>query len=287
MSGEKMENIKIRVSNDIVKKILGNVRVAKLYLDKIGVSVTKTMKADAIWAKVVQTWDYDVSKTVVRELFCETLKYQNGKSADEAMQILLEEWLTLQLGPVEWPFTQSGFDDFVQRINSECENGLVKDEKVKAAAVKYRRIKEINTVRNDFIETLIFEKNENIIPTLGHRRGLDFFVDGISYDQKVSRSVTNEFKRDYRDDWRQTAIEHPELVAEYLYTYQDEGRFGNEPRLLVVYLDENISIQRIRDLLLKTNIESHTEITFSYTHKNIGIKTYKVPCFVILLYNES
>ena len=41
-----------------------------------------------------------------------------------------------------------------------------KDEKVKIAAVKYRRIKEINTVRNDFIETLIFEKNENILPTL-------------------------------------------------------------------------------------------------------------------------
>ena len=52
-----------------------------------------------------------------------------------------------------------------------------------------------DVVRNDFIGTLIFEKNENIIPTFGHHRGLDFFIDGISYDQKVARSVTNEFKK--------------------------------------------------------------------------------------------
>ena len=64
---------------------------------------------------------------------------------------------------------------------------FVKDDKVKVAAVKYRRIKEINTVRNDFIETLIFEKNNNILPTLNHRRGVDFFINGVSFDQKVAK----------------------------------------------------------------------------------------------------
>ena len=47
---------------------------------------------------------------------------------------------------------------FVQRVNSEKIDWFKKDEKVKYAAVKYRRIKEINTVRNDFIETLILKK---------------------------------------------------------------------------------------------------------------------------------
>ena len=175
-----MENIKVCVSNDIVKKIFGNVTNAKLFLEKIGVSVARTAKAGEVWAKVVQSWDYDTHKPIVRDLFRETPKYKNGKSANDAMQVLLAEWQALQLGAVEWPFTQSGFDAFVQRINSESETGAIKDEKVKAAAVKYRRIKEINTVRNDFIETLIFEKNENIVPTLGHSRGLDFIIETAS-----------------------------------------------------------------------------------------------------------
>jgi len=282
-----MENIKISVSSDVVKKIFGNTDNAKRYLKRIGIHVASTAKAEVVRAKIVQSWDYDRHKTVIRELFRETLKYKSGKSADDAMKILLEEWQALQLGTVEWPFTQSGFDDFVQRINSENETGFVKDEKVKAAAVKYRRIKEINTVRNDFIETLIFEKNENILPTLGHQRGLDFFIDGISYDQKVARSVTNEFKKQYGNDWRKTAIKHPERVAEYLYTYQDEGRFGCDPRLLVVYLDEDISIPRIRNIINQTDLDKHIEITFTFQHKSTGAKTYKVPCFVILLYNEQ
>jgi len=100
------------------------------------------------------------------------------------MDVLIKEWQSLKLGDITWPFSQGAFDEFVQRVNSEKENGFVKDEKVKVAAVKYRRIKEINTVRNDFIETLIFEKNGNILPTLNHRRGVDFFINGISFDQK-------------------------------------------------------------------------------------------------------
>jgi hypothetical protein len=151
--------------------------------------------------------------------------------------------------------------------------------------VKYRRIKEINTVRNDFIETLIFEKNENILPTLNHRRGVDFFINGVSFDQKVAKSPTNEFKRHFKDDWRDVAIKRPELVAEYLYKYQDEGRFGADPRLLVVYIDEDVSIDKIREIINGTDLNNPIEINFTYKHKNLGEKNYKVPCFVILLHN--
>jgi len=201
------------------------------------------------------------------------------------MDLLIKEWELLKLGNIEWPFSQGDFDGFVQRINSENNSGLVKDEKVKVAAVKYRRIKEINTVRNDFIETLIFEKNENILPTLNHHRGVDFFIDGISFDQKVAKSPTNQFKKKFKDNWKEEAVKNPGLVAEYLYKYQDEGRFGADPRLLVVYLDEDISIQKIRDIIKNTDLNKPIEINFSFKHKVQGEKSYKVPCFVILLYN--
>jgi len=146
--------------------------------------------------------------------------------------------------------------------------------------------KEINTVRNDFIETLIFEKNNNILPTLNHCRGVDFFINGQSFDQKVAKSPTNEFKRKYKNDWKLKAIKNPQIVAGYLYKYQDEGSFGADYRLLIVYLDENVAVDRIKKIIDNFDLDKPREITFSYKHKTQGTKTYKVSCYIILLYNE-
>jgi hypothetical protein len=299
-----MEYIKAKLSDDLAQKILGSQEKAIEYLLRLneikpipslkfktisrGTNQGKEcldIETREIWKAVVDSWDYEESKKIIRDIFKGTEKYKNGKEADIAMSVLVKEWQSLKLGDIAWPFSQGDFDGFVQRINSENSDGLVKDEKVKAAAVKYRRIKEINTVRNDFIETLIFEKNENILPTLNHRRGVDFFIDGVSFDQKVAKSPTNEFKKHYKDEWRETAIKKPELVAEYLYKYQDEGRFGADPRLLVVYIDEDVSIDKIRDIISKTDLNKPVEINFAYKHKVQGEKNYKAPCFIILLHN--
>ncbi|MEK7209004.1 MAG: hypothetical protein AAB677_01965 [Patescibacteria group bacterium] len=298
-----MEYIKSKLSDDLAKKILGSKENALEYLSRLnkrksvigfnfktlnrgknkGLSVPD-IGSNNVWKIIVDNWEYELSKKIIRDLFEETEKYKNGKEANTAMNFLVKEWETLKMGRIEWPFSQGDFDGFVQRINSEKLTGLVKDEKVKIAAVKYRRIKEINTVRNDFIEMLIFEKNQNILPTLNHRRGVDFFVDGISYDQKVAKSPTNQFKNHFKNNWREEAIKNPALVGEYLYKYQDEGRFGADPRLLVVYIDEDVSIQKIRDIINQTNLDKPIEINFSFKHKIQGDKNYKVPCFVILLY---
>ena len=299
-----MEYIKSKLSDDLAKKIIGSQEKATEYLLRLNeIKLIPSLKFKVIsrgqnagkkvlnlntkelWKAIVDSWDYEVSRKIIRDIFRETDKYKSGKEANNAMNILITEWESLKLGDIAWPFSQGAFDEFVQRINSENSSGIVKDDKVKIAAVKYRRIKEINTVRNDFIETLIFEKNNNILPTLNHRRGVDFFIDGISFDQKVAKSPTNEFKRHFKDEWRETAIKKSELVAEYLYKYQDEGRFGSDPRLLVVYIDEDVSIDKIREIIYKTDLNNPIEINFTYKHKNLGEKNYKVPCFVILLHN--
>jgi len=299
-----MEYIKSKLSDDLARKIIGSREKATQYLLRLneikpllslkfktisrGQNVGKkvlSMDTKGFWKAIVDSWDYEESKKIIRDIFKETEKYKSGKEANNAMDVLIKEWQSLKLGDIAWPFSQGAFDEFVQRVNSEKENGFVKDEKVKVAAVKYRRIKEINTVRNDFIETLIFEKNNNILPTLNHRRGVDLFIDGVSFDQKVAKSPTNEFKRRFKEEWREVAIEKPELVAEYLYKYQDEGRFGADPRLLVVYIDEDVSIDKIREIINGTDLNNPIEINFTYKHKVQGEKNYKVPCFVILLHN--
>ena len=295
-------NIKKNMSEDIAKKIFGKKENAENYLQELKKIKPISLKTRVIsrgrnkgniildyntselWKKIVKEWDYDNALKIIRNIFKTTKKYKNGKEADNAMKILIDEWEKLKLGKIEWPFSQGAFDDFVQRVNSEKSDGFCKDEKVKIAAVKYRRIKEINTVRNDFIETLIFEKNDNILPTLNHRRGVDFFINGESFDQKVAKSPTNEFKRKYKDKWKETAIKHPEIVAEYLYKFQDEGRFGADSRLLIVYLDEDVKVDRIKKIIEDFDLDNPIDITFSYNHKTQGIKTYKVSCYTILLY---
>ncbi len=117
-------------------------------------------------------------------------------------------------------------------------------------------------------------------------RGVVFFIDGESFDQKVAKSPTNEFKRKYKDKWREQAIKHPEIVAEYLYKYQDEGRFGANSRLLIVYIDEDVTAETIKNKIESFDLNKPIEITFTYKHKIQGEKTYKVSCFVILLHKD-
>ncbi|MCY4577289.1 MAG: hypothetical protein OXB96_02585 [Candidatus Kaiserbacteria bacterium] len=297
-------SIKSSISVGVVKKIFGNKENARVFLDEIGVAVPKSVSAEEVYASVVKHWDYKEGIRVVRGMFVETEKYQNGKSADKEMVVLINEWERMKLGEIGWPFSQGKFDGFVQRLNAERVDRVERDKKVKRAAVQYRRIKEINTLRNDFIETLIFEKNENILPTLDHRKGVDFFIDGEPYDQKVSASPTSQFKQNFgkgetsvtkkvrpvvKDEdshlWRETAIKRPDLVAEYLYRYQDEGRFDADPRLLVVYLDEDVCLQRIEEIVTATDLTDPLEVVFQYRHKSVGLKQYETKCFVILLYN--
>lgn len=109
---------------------------------------------------------------------------------------MLDEWSNLNLGRVSWAFSQGQFDSFVQTLNGSKLDRSEKDIKVKEAAVRYRRLKEINTARNDYLETLIFDKNLDIMPTFTNSLNVDFFINGYSYDQKVSRSCTKEFAID-------------------------------------------------------------------------------------------
>ena len=300
-------NIKTNFSTDTAKKIFWNKTNALNFLLKleeiwkIKLPYKDINKGKNKWSKsviinteqlrklIVESRDYGDSKTIIRNMFKNTKKFNSWKDSYNTMHILLQERNKLKLDKISWPFSQWDFDWFVQRVNSEWIDGLQKDEKVKHAAVKYRRIKEINTVRNDFIETLIFEKNNNILPTLNHNRWIDFFIDGESYDQKVAKSPTKKFQNDIWDKRKEHAISNPKKVWEYLYKYQDEGRFWADSRLLVVYIDEDISIEKIAMIIEKTDLINPIELNFDYIHnkwKPTEIrKYYKVKCFVILLYN--
>ncbi len=271
-----------------IKKIFSNKDQKMEYLKilferkKINLSIPKEI--DELNEMIIKTWDYYYSNKIIREMFERTEKYKNGKNAPTAMKKMISEWNALNFGEIKWPFTASGFDSYIQSINNDThKTEEEKDEIVKEAIVRFRRKKKINTARNDFIEYLIVSNNEFVTPTLNHRRGVDFYINGKSFDQKVSTSVTNEFKRDFGEDWKLYAKKHPEVVAEYLYKYQDEGRFGDEPRLLIAYVDEDITDEDVYNCVKNTNFKSPIHISFEYNHAIEGIKQYDTDCYIVLL----
>ena len=295
-------DITTNLPTEVAKKILGNRENAITFLfelqkvkgldlpikiRKSGINKGKeilSLGTQEIWLKIAEHWDYEIGKQIIRTLFRTTNKYKSGVKAYKTMNVLFEEWNRLNFGEIKWSVSQGEFDRFVQGVNAKKSSRTSKDKEVKLAAVKYRRIKEINTVRHDFIENLIFEKNENIIPTLSHRKLVDFFINGVSFDQKVAKSPTDEFIEDVGENWKTYAINHPETVAEYLYKHQNKERFGADSRLLVVYLDQDVSFERIVEIIQETNLEMPLNVTF--THKSDPNKVYQVNCFVILLYNQ-
>lgn len=234
--------------------------------------------------QIIDTWNYEISKKVIRQLFKNTDKYKYIQGCKNTIDEAINDWKELKLGDFEWPFRAMNFDQYVHRLNRRTDiTEIEKDDLLCKDIIKFRRIKNINALRNDYIEYLIFQ-NDNVIPTFGNVSGIDFYIDGNPFDQKVAKSVGNDFINMYGENYRQIAIDNPNLVAVSMYQNQDEERFGDEPRLLIVYLDSDVSSKQIESQLSSINFSQPIQISFDYRHKD-GIRTHNTNCFVVLLHN--
>lgn len=276
------------ITSTEISKIFGNTRNKKDYLNRLFKELNLNYKIakdkNDIDEQIKKTWSYEISKSIIRDLFKETLKYKRQKESEAQIAKAIEEWNKLNLGEFKWPFSAKNFDQHIHMINRNNDySETEKDEVLTNEIIKFRRIKHINSLRNDYIEYLIF-KNENVIPTLGNRKAVDFYINGEPYDQKVSKSVGDTFVKEYGEQYKETAIAHPEYVAESLYKNQDEQRFGDEPRLLIVYLDNDATVNTIQSQLSGIDFNKPYEIQFNYEHSS-GITTcHNTKCFVILLH---
>ena len=219
-------------------------------------------------------------------MFFHSEKYLSGIECKNDIDFLIDDWNRNNLGVIEWPFSAANFDGYVARLNRRTEfSEKDKDNILAEEVIKFRRIKDINTKRNDYIESLIVLYNKNIIPTFRHNRGLDYYINGEPFDQKVSRGVGKAFKNEFGDGYYNIAINHPELVAKSLYENQDEERFDDDPRIYVVYLDDNISSDTIEQAIIDTDFNNPIEIDFEYRHSNRNILLHRTHCYILLLHN--
>lgn len=231
-------------------------------------------------SQIIETWDYEISKSIIRNMFFKSEKCILSKQKKDKIDLAIHQWKELGLGEIKWPFAAASIDNYIHKLNrSEKIPEQEKDKIISKDIIRFRRIKEINQLKNDYIEYLVIHNNENVIPTFGNKRGVDFYIDGLPFDQKVSKSVGSDFIKEYGDDYRTVAIESTSLLAKSLYEHQDAQRFGSEPRFLVVYLDTDLTSDEIEDLLKSLDFSSPMNIAFEYK----GNK-YKTTCYLILLH---
>ena len=255
-----------------IKKIFANAQNKRKYIEllsehiPINLSVIRTN--GALDNAIIETWDYELSKKILRDMFFETEKCIENSQSKDKIDFLVREWETLDLGELDWPFLPKMFDNHVHILNRSNYSEREKDDIIALDAIKYRRIKDINALRNDYIEYLIFANNDEVVPTFGNSRGVDFYINGEPFDQKVGRSVGRAFIEEYGDNYREVALENPDLVAISLYENQDEERFGCEPRLLIAYLDSDLTTEDVENSLAEIDFRNPIEIEFEYNFSN-------------------
>lgn len=257
-------------------------------LNRKGIEVVDVKKLINTPQFIVENWNYEEAKVVLRDMFRLTDKYKRGKSAKEMFNRFKTKYLEIGYTDYKWPFVSGQFDAYAVKTvvypsvadMNKFEEGLKRTQK---DVEKFSYLKIFNTLRNDYLEYLIFNADQDIIPTFSHRGGIDFYIHGVGFDQKVSRSVTTQFMETYGDNWRDVALEQPYEVTRYLMELGDEARFSNVPRLFIIDVDGSYELDGIEEKVGEISFEEPHTVAYTYNHSSTGPKTYSCPVICLML----
>ena len=264
--------------------------VAKYLSDKQGIKIDYlgknklTFKASMKFLE--EHWNYSLACEIAIELF--KMKkdgvYINKKYATmiEAKDEYLKMLSKIEKGThLDWSFAQGQFDRFAQRIMRDKKLiRFEKEIKIQEGVLNYLDMIEFNTARNDFIEYAMIENVKGLMPTLDHVLGVDYFIDGIPYDQKVSRSLGREFIKKFTSvkEAIKYAKENPAELANSLFENADSGRFqidSNHIKLYFVFTNPLRLPSNIEYNILKNNFKPMDLTTQYYLKGYINDYNYK------------
>ena len=210
-----------------------------------------------VWEILSQYWDYEFALQFVRHklssqnaIGCYNYSKWNGYISSEKNYIKELQKLQNGLEKYEWQCKQGSIDQKIQLINRKQKiSQRDRERQVKMMALNQLSITKLNTLRNDFIEYLLFLNNEKMFPTLKHSSGVDYFIDGIPFDQKVSKGLGENFVREHGlENSLTVARNNKDKLAISLFNNQDTFRFDNSSvnRIFIVFTDTDISPSEVR-----------------------------------------
>lgn len=291
-----------KIMNDISKSI-DEVTILKIFRTKTNVNEVSKYLSDKQGIKIdylgknkltfeasmkflEEHWNYSLACEIAIELF--KMKkddvYINKKYATmiEAKDEYLKMLSKIEKGThLDWSFAQGQFDRFAQRIMRDKKlTRSEKEIKIQEGVLNYLDMIEFNTARNDFIEYAMIENVKGLMPTLDHVLGVDYFIDGIPYDQKVSRSLGREFIKKFTSvkEAIKYAKENPAELANSLFENADSGRFqidSNHNKLYFVFTNPLRLPSNIEYNILKNNFKPMDLTTQYYLKGYINDYNYK------------
>ena len=147
------------ISNIEIKKIFQNRENKEAYLKRlfqeIGSEEEIAKSNPKIDEQIINTWNYEVSKKVIRDLFSETEKYKYIKGCKKAVDKAIKDWKSLHLGEFDWPFGAMNFDQHVHQLNRRDDiSEEEKDQILAQETIKFNL---------EFRKGILFVRIENTI----------------------------------------------------------------------------------------------------------------------------
>lgn len=263
-------------TTDEISVLLGNAANKKALLKEINpaalASLGGSAKADDLNKALQDNWDWPKMRPVLRRMWQESDKYHSS----DYYRNLLEETdkLAQDLG-----FDRNAKFDRFQA--SDAETRLARAETVTADDIRAHGLmaqemavaRRYRQQRNDYIEALMFEEHEDVVPAFASKRKhLDMFAGDKPFDQKVT-TIPDGLERDLREEHGEDydcaghVRDNPEELARWFYENQGADSFGTEPRLFVVLLGDD-SPAAIKEAVQSAEVDKMINVDFDYKGKD-------------------
>lgn len=241
-------NIKKSIDEYTLCRLIPTTAQLHLFAEKLSNNDTFKNRSDAI-TYIISNWDFKLFSEFIQEEI--NYKDVDGKYIHPKKLQMINSTKNYQKKLKEYKeeFGSFEFDNYLSGNNFENKlNQLRRSDKLswsdkmsefQEESKKAFWIYEINQLRNDAIESIIVNFfPERVLPTLKNVAGVDFYIDGIAYDVKTSRSIGTEFvkeitgkKSDITDtDFTKAltvAKSKKGLVSKSLFENQSLARFSN------------------------------------------------------------
>lgn len=253
----------------------GNKELQKAFLDFLNFQPTGK-KVDE---KFYETYNFVKTNNLLQSI--KDFVLQNRQDAlwysPSETNILLNELHNIPLSQDEFSPVNSIDKQLFTKIHnvsniSELENVITTMEEMLKKKIYWTYY---NTQTTRIIED-IFSIHSNVIPTLVDIKGVDFFIDDLPIDLKITR-LPKGFSEDFDKD----------KLIKWFYENQSEQRFGAENRLFLVLNDRNnpentdwLKITHYSDIKNRINqylddftTEQMDDISFSFAEKMYNVKS--------------
>lgn len=235
---------------------------------------------------ILKYWDYNEALRFTREEIVKTdsygryiyEKYAHWKYAEQNYRYTVEvRESVIQNNKNVWRMApMNAYTEFVRIARIRGISEKKRKEMILEFGNNVVSNIEYQTARNDLLEFIMFETKEEIFPTLIEIKGVDFFYDGVPYDQKVTFGL-GAFEKQFKTQIEafNAAKKNPKLVLETLFKDQDFTRFNSSNtmnRVLFSFTDLRITPENIRLAIKKLDLNSPFNLTVDFVNKQMNNK---------------